>query len=53
MTYAYQNTIGPTSYKLYVCLAFLGTGMLGYAIVELMESRKKSQQADITGNNKI
>jgi hypothetical protein len=34
--------------KLYVCLAFLGFGMLGYAVVEVMESRKKRQQADIT-----
>ncbi|KAL8590617.1 hypothetical protein ACOMHN_011053 [Nucella lapillus] len=47
MTYAYQNSL-KTAYKLYVCLAFLGIGMLGYAVVEITEKRKQSHKADIT-----
>lgn len=50
MTYAYQNSL-KTAYKLYVCLAFLGTGMIGYAFVEIMERRKQSHKADITSDN--
>ncbi|KAK7500310.1 hypothetical protein BaRGS_00008533 [Batillaria attramentaria] len=53
MTYAYNDQLC-THTKLYVCLAFLGTGMLGYAIVEIMERQKKSHAADITvPQNKI
>ncbi|XP_076469835.1 UNC93-like protein isoform X2 [Babylonia areolata] len=47
MTYAYQNSL-KTAYKLYICLAFLVTGMLGYAIVEITEKRKQSKKAEIT-----
>ncbi|KAK7115237.1 UNC93-like protein [Littorina saxatilis] len=46
-TYLYQNSLR-TKYKLYICLAFLATGMVGYAIVEVMERRKKSRKAAIT-----
>ena len=36
MTYAYQNSL-KTAHKLYVCLAFLVVGIIGYTIVEIME----------------
>jgi hypothetical protein len=47
MTYAYQNSL-QTAHKLYVCLAFLGIGMLCYSVVEIMEKRKQRNQAEIT-----
>ena len=48
MTYAYQNSI-QTAYKLYICLAFLGVGMIGYTAVEIMEKRKQGPKAAISG----
>ncbi|KAL8590614.1 hypothetical protein ACOMHN_011050 [Nucella lapillus] len=45
MTYAYNNTM-VTSHKLYVCLAFLITGMVGYTLVEFIERDKLSRTAD-------
>ncbi|XP_076470259.1 UNC93-like protein isoform X2 [Babylonia areolata] len=47
MIYYYSNSM-KTAYKLYICLAFLVTGMLGYAIVEITEKRKQSKKAEIT-----
>lgn len=47
MTYGYNDSLCTNS-KLYICLAFLGSGMLGYTVVEIMERRKKSATAEIT-----
>lgn len=46
-TYAYNDRLC-TSKKLYVCLAFLGTGILGYGTVEVMERKKQSKEVSIT-----
>lgn len=47
MTYAYNN-YPCTNIKLYVCLGFLGAGMLGYTAVEIKERNKKQEKEDIT-----
>ena len=47
MTYGYQNSM-KTKKKVYVCMAFLISGMLGYAIVEFMERKKQRKKSRIT-----
>ncbi|XP_076438558.1 UNC93-like protein [Babylonia areolata] len=39
MTYAYQNSI-KTEFKIYICLFFIVSGMVGYALVEIKERKK-------------
>ncbi|KAK7500311.1 hypothetical protein BaRGS_00008534 [Batillaria attramentaria] len=53
MPYAYNDYKYMCTYKkLYVSLAFLGTGILGYTAVEVMEKRKRGRSADITDCSK-
>ncbi|KAK7115230.1 UNC93-like protein [Littorina saxatilis] len=47
MCYLYQGFIR-TKIKLYIALAFLVAGMVGYAAVEVTERRKQSNKAEIT-----
>lgn len=39
MTYAYNGYLR-TNIKLYICIGFLVSGMLGYSVVEITERRK-------------
>ena len=51
MAMGYQNTL-KTKYKLCVSLVFLLTGMLGYALLEILEARKVVRSKSHTGAGK-